>query len=222
MSRAPDEAGGRETAEGSGGPAAGGGLTTRGGLLVAAAVLVVGAVAVYGYYRWLVGSILEDAPLAFEAPAPPAGDRLHRLEDRLAAARAGGVAATLDQDELNALLFAEVAASDGRAVRLDLLGPGTVRLRSTQRDTRSGRYLNADLTGTMGLLPPEGKLGFVFREGRVGGVSLAGTAGQWARAKIERQLAHEIATNERTGRALNGLADVRISSGRVEFRFVRP
>jgi hypothetical protein len=194
------------------------GIPARVAALVAVLVVLLGGVGIYLYYLRLTARTLEDRPLDVDAFPPPSAEALHRIEDRLAAARAAGGTASLDEAEWNALLFAEIAARPDPRIRLHLIGPARVRLRMSQRDPDTGRYANADLVGAMGLTPA-GWIGFAFRDGRVGSLPLGGTSGQWARARIEKQLVEELAANPRLTRWFAGLADVKVDVGRVELRF---
>ncbi|HVY62456.1 MAG TPA: hypothetical protein VHF22_12425 [Planctomycetota bacterium] len=166
------------------------------GSVVAAVVMVVGTVA---YFSWMRGRVLQDAPLVGRTvisrprvvPSPPLP------------AFAPGEDYALDVGQAATLLV------PGALADLAFDAP-FARLRLSQPE--GDRWLNADL-----IVQPYvagGHLALKVLSGKVGDVSVSSVAGEWARGKIERVLAHQLAS-----RNLPPLAEAKVEESGLHLRF---
>jgi hypothetical protein len=187
--------------------------------LAGAALLAVGTVGGgYAYLRSLGRGIYQDAPIAVDEVRRDEA-ALGAVVERVAAAQRTGGEAALSELDWNRFLGDEVLADPARAIRFEL-APPFLRLRLAQRDPDGGRYLNAALL--VQLYPASDGLGLAVRAGQVGEVSIDSTRGEWARTRIERQLAAELLGNPRVGPLLDGLVDARVEGDAVRLRYQSP
>ncbi len=177
-------------------------MRARTAALLAAFLLAAIAAATGLYYRHLASQLLEDRPLAIET-GPPGDVRAAR----------SGAELRIGEADLGRLLFA------GRMARVRLAEP-YARIAFSQRDEGSGRWLNAELLVAFHAAP-EG-LGVRVLSGRVGGVSISGTEGEWVRTKIERQLSWELSRNERARALFAGAREIRVEADALVARFPSP
>jgi hypothetical protein len=182
-----------------------------GGILIVAGCVVAALL----YFRSLAAEVLSDAPLSVAEVAPDEA-ALSRAADAIARARTAASVAVLGEDAANRALFDEWLRDADRQVRL-ALDPPYSRLRMAQRDRESGRWLNADLV--VAPFAAEGGIAFRVLSGTVGAVSISKTKGEWVRMRIEKQLAHDFATNERTAKLFAGVKEVRVEKDGLRVGF---
>lgn len=166
------------------------------------------------YHRHLQEGLYADAPAEVAEVGADAGS-LAEATARVAAARGAGEEVSLAEDELNRLLFHEVLVDPDRAIRVALEEP-LLRVTFCQ-PAADGRFLAGELW--VQPYPSDEGLGLHVRSGSVGRVSISSTEGEWARERIERQLAHDIASHPRTEGLFEGLAEVRVRAASVILRF---
>jgi hypothetical protein len=183
---------------------------------VIAAIAVVGGT--LGYFAWLRAHMLQDAPLAL-APRSVVPRFLDEACTAVDEARGKGKEAVLDAGTFEAILF----PGRGGALRGEVtLDPPFARLRISQAE--GDRWLNAELIVAPYALPPGaaaplGGLGFRVLSGHVGDVSIGNVAGEWARGKIERRLAADLASNPRAAWVFAGVTDARVEARGLVLRF---